>query len=151
MWPNPSIAVRARRGRPRCIYLEGIRSHNEACIDSRVLSSTVASQCQTLRELLAGETHTDSPAHQLAVWRMRSSSRVCTLVQPSARMRSEGYSSRSVCLRVLALQATRRPMSGRERQCSITVHMRRGCGRAFHLVKRQYVASIETQKSRWIE
>ena len=53
-----------------CIYLEDTISHNVS--DSRTLSTTVASRCQTLRKLLAGET-TDSPAHQLAVWRMRSS------------------------------------------------------------------------------
>ena len=47
-----------------------------ACIDSRMLSTTVASSCQILRELLAGDhehTHTNSPVHQLAVSRMRSS------------------------------------------------------------------------------
>ncbi|CAI8001676.1 hypothetical protein GBAR_LOCUS3247, partial [Geodia barretti] len=62
-----------------------VSSQRRACIDSRTLSTTVASPCQTLRELLAGETHTDSPAHQLAVWRMRSSPRVCTLVQEVIR------------------------------------------------------------------
>ena len=47
------------------------------------ISTAVASPCQTLRELLAGDhelTHTNSPAHQLVVSRMRSSPRVCTLV-----------------------------------------------------------------------
>ena len=40
-------------------------SQRRACIDFRMLSSTVASPCQTLSELLAGETDTDNPAHQL--------------------------------------------------------------------------------------
>ena len=40
-----------------------------------MLSTAVASPCQTLHELLAGD-----PAHQLAVPRMRSLPRVCTLV-----------------------------------------------------------------------
>ena len=44
-----------------------------------MLSTTVASPCQTLRELLAGY-HIKSPAHQLVVPHMRSSPRVCTLV-----------------------------------------------------------------------
>ena len=60
--------------RSASVYPEGTRSHNEGqCIDSRMLFTTVASPCLTLRELVAGETHTDSPAHQLAVWRMHSS------------------------------------------------------------------------------
>ena len=47
------------------------------CIDSRMLSTTVASQCQTLRKLLAGA---NSPSNPLAVPRIRSSPRVCSLV-----------------------------------------------------------------------
>ena len=39
-----------------------------------------ASPCQTLHELLAWRPHTNSPAHQLAVPRMRNSPRVCTSV-----------------------------------------------------------------------
>ena len=35
------------------------------CIDSSMLCATVASPCQTLRELLAADTN--SPTHQLAV------------------------------------------------------------------------------------
>ena len=42
-------------------------------IDSPMLSTTVG---HTLRELLTGEMHIDSPAYQLAVWRMRSLPRV---------------------------------------------------------------------------
>jgi hypothetical protein len=55
----------------RSVYLGGSGSQRTACIDSRMLSTTVASPCQTLRVLLAGDhelTHTtNSPAHQLAV------------------------------------------------------------------------------------
>ena len=48
-----------------------------ACIDSRMLYTTVASPCQTLRELLAGHhKYINSPAHQLAVLHMHSSPRV---------------------------------------------------------------------------
>ena len=53
-----------------------------ACVDSRLLSTTVASPCQTLRELPARDreyTH-NSQTHQLAVPRMRISPRVWTLV-----------------------------------------------------------------------
>ena len=63
-------------------YLEGTRSHNEGhvLIPACYIYTTVASSCQTLCEQLAGKTHTNSPAHQLAVWCMSSSLRVCTLV-----------------------------------------------------------------------
>ena len=66
--------------RSLCVSWRHNKSQQRACIDSRMLSTTAASPCQTLCELLARETHTDSLAHQLAVWRMRSSPRVCTLV-----------------------------------------------------------------------
>ena len=59
------------------------KSQRMVCIDSIMLSTTVTSLCQTLRELLVEnhkKMHTRSPAHQLAVSRMRSSARVCTLV-----------------------------------------------------------------------
>ena len=40
-------------GSARSVYLEGTRSHNEGRVSTRMLSTTVASPCQTLRELLA--------------------------------------------------------------------------------------------------
>ena len=49
-----------------------------ASIDSSVVSTTVASPCQTLRK--RETTSINSPAHQLAVSRMHSSPRVCSLV-----------------------------------------------------------------------
>ena len=67
-----------------CTYRRFKKTQRRACIDSRILSTAVASPCKTLRELLAGETASkrilNSPAHQLAVPRMRSSRRVCTSV-----------------------------------------------------------------------
>ena len=51
-----------------CVPWRHKNSQRMACIDSRMLYTTVASPCQTLCELLAGETHTDSPAHKLAVF-----------------------------------------------------------------------------------
>ena len=62
------------RVRSRCVPWRHKKSKRMACIDSRMLSTTVASPCQ--RYILAGETHANSPAHQLAVSRMRSSPRV---------------------------------------------------------------------------
>ena len=53
------------RVRSLCVSWRHKKSQRRACIDSRMLSTTVASPCQTLRELPAGETHTDNPAHQL--------------------------------------------------------------------------------------
>ena len=50
-----------------------------ACIDSRVLSTTVAIPCQTPRAS-SGRPRANSPAHQLTVSCMRCSPRVCTLV-----------------------------------------------------------------------
>ena len=53
-----------------------------ACIDSRMQYTSVASPCQTLRELLAGDheqLHSLDPSHQLAIPRMRNAPRVCTL------------------------------------------------------------------------
>ena len=37
------------------IYLRGTRSQRTACIDSRMLSTSIANPCQTLRELLVGD------------------------------------------------------------------------------------------------
>ena len=62
------------------------------------LSTTVASPCQTLRELLAasgrseitGKCRLIGPAHQLEVKRMRSSRRVCTLVHLHCSYSSNG-------------------------------------------------------------
>ena len=47
-----------------------LKAQRRVCIDSRMLSTTVASPCQTLCELLAGDHELISPAHQLAVPRM---------------------------------------------------------------------------------
>ena len=68
--------------KPRLLTLRHKKPQRRVYIDSRMLSTTtVASPCQTLRELLAGDhEYINSPAHQLAVPRMRSSPRVCTFV-----------------------------------------------------------------------
>ena len=65
-----------------CVSCRQKKSQRRACIDSRMLSTTTPSPCQTLRELLADTTSKgiQSPAHQLVLPRMRSSPRVCTLV-----------------------------------------------------------------------
>ena len=67
-----------------CVSWRHKKTQRRACIDSRILSTAVASPCKTLRELLAGETTSkrilNSPAHQLVVPRMWSSPRVCTSV-----------------------------------------------------------------------
>ena len=48
------------------VPLKHKKSKRRACIDSRMLSTSVAgSPCQTLRELLAWRPHTHSPAHAL--------------------------------------------------------------------------------------
>ena len=52
--------------RSLCVSWRHNKSQRRACIDSRTLFTTVASPCQTLCELLVGETHTDSPAHQFS-------------------------------------------------------------------------------------
>ena len=64
----------------RVLYARGAADLDRVsslCVSSRqkksqqrascVLSTTVASPCQTLRELLVGETHTDGPAYQSMV------------------------------------------------------------------------------------
>ena len=65
-------------------YLDCVRSlcvPLRACIDSRMVSTTVASPCQAVRELLARrQVNANNPAHQLAVPRVRSSLSVCTSV-----------------------------------------------------------------------
>ena len=67
------------------VYLGGSGSHTKIVYMYRLPHAIYYcnSQCQTLRELLAGDhelTHTNSPAPQLAVLRMRSSPGVCTSV-----------------------------------------------------------------------
>ena len=73
---------RLDRVRLLCVSWRHKKTQRRACIDSRILSTAVAIQCKTLCELLAGETMSkripNSPAHQLAVPRVRSSPRVCT-------------------------------------------------------------------------
>ena len=53
------------------------KSQRIASIDSRMLSTTATSPCQTLRELLP---------RALSVSRMRSSPRGCTFIQPALRL-----------------------------------------------------------------
>ena len=89
-----------------------------------LLSTTVASPCQTLGELPARVcAYNYSPTHQLAVPCMRSSPKVCTLVLFVNSRRACAARVTvvvlSVCLSVcvcvstliLAIQATRRPIS----------------------------------------
>ena len=68
-WPNPSIssAHACIRGVQRsmlahldlicllCVPWRHKKPQRRVCIDSRMLSTTVASQCQTLRKLLVGD------------------------------------------------------------------------------------------------
>ena len=49
-----------------------------ACVDSRMQSTSVARLSASY--ILAGDYHSLAPAHQLAIPRMRSAPRVCTLV-----------------------------------------------------------------------
>ena len=55
------------------------KSKRMACIDSRMQSTTVTSPCQTPRATRVAR-RMNSPAHKLAVSRMRSSPRVCTSI-----------------------------------------------------------------------
>ena len=68
------------RVRLLCVPWRHKKSQRTACVDSRILSTTVASPCQTLRELSGRPQVNTCPVHQLAVSRMRSLPRVCTLV-----------------------------------------------------------------------
>ena len=67
-----------------CLLFILLRSQQRACIDSHMQSTSVASRCPTLHELLAAnleyKTHTRSSAHQLAVPCTLSAPKVCTLV-----------------------------------------------------------------------
>ena len=67
-----------------CVPRRLKKSQRRVCIDSRMLSTTVASPCQTLRELYtSGRPQVNAyygPTHQLAVSCLHSSPRVCTSV-----------------------------------------------------------------------
>ena len=65
------------RVRSLCVSCKHKKSQRRACIDSRMLSTTIPSPCQRATSASKG---TQSPAHQLVLPRMRSSPRVCTLV-----------------------------------------------------------------------
>ena len=87
-----------------------------ACIDSRMQSTSVASPCQTLRDLYtSGRPHSLAPAHQLAIPRMRSAPGVCTFINPrrACAARVTWFVCLSACLlpRLLRLRATRQQNS----------------------------------------
>ena len=67
-----------RTGLPQAGLLALCILKAQVVTNSRMLSSAVASPCQTFRELLAWRPHTNSQADQLAVLRMRRSPKICT-------------------------------------------------------------------------